>query len=368
MPSWMSALARFSPREVARSLGAISHLQRVTSEHGKRQKDIVRELRAISQQLAQIAEHQHAHQKALDALPELTARVRQCMQLTRYDDRNEGRENVARQQLDVAGIALQVNAAVQRATLHRDPFPHLEIPDLIPQGLYDELVAARPPRIFFEHLPVNRQELSVPLEFAPSYCRFVWNTFYRDVIAPVLVPGLLHRFREDLQELAATSWPGLGSFEGAGVRLEILNSRLLLRRPGYEIKPHRDPRWAFMTVLMYFPRPNEEAYGTHVYRLRHEQEAQSGSPYWMDYNECEFVKTVPGRAQSAVAFLNWRGAHAASIPSDAPADTERYLFQIQIGPDAASKKRLLDRLPTEARERWLAKGERRTDLTLSGAH
>ena len=86
--------------------------------------------------------------------------------------------------------------------------------------------------------------------------------------------------------------------------------------------------------------------------MTEDREAASGSPLWLDYGDCELVKSVPGSAQSALAFLNWNGAHGASIPGDAPAGTERYIYQVQIGPDPASRERLLAQLPSDERAAW----------------
>jgi hypothetical protein len=141
----------------------------------------------------------------------------------------------------------------------------------------------------------------------------------------------------------------------AGVTLRVSNSRLLLRRPGYVIKPHRDPRWAFLTCLVYLPRSaDHESYGTQLYRLRHEPEVTHSSPLWVDRSECELVKDVPARRNTALVFLNSTGAHGASIPSAAPADVERYLFQVQFGVDEETKQRLIDGVPEAARPSWAA--------------
>ena len=43
------------------------------------------------------------------------------------------------------------------------------------------------------------------------------------------------------------------------------------------------------------------------------------------------VREVPGRPNSAVVFLNSTGAHRASIPADAPPETDRYIYQVQFG-------------------------------------
>jgi hypothetical protein len=45
---------------------------------------------------------------------------------------------------------------------------------------------------------------------------------------------------------------------------------------------------------------------------------------------------VPFRPNSAVAFLNWGGAHGADIPTDAPKDTERYSYQFYVSPEPSA--------------------------------
>ena len=151
------------------------------------------------------------------------------------------------------------------------------------------------------------------------------------------------------------SWPDLPN-DGQDLRFTVLNSRLLLRLPGFEIKPHRDPRWAFVTCLIYLPKPTDATvYGTHLYRLVHEREAPSGSPFWLEYADCELVKSVPGSARSALAFVNWSGAHSASMPGDAPAGTHRYLYQLQIGPDSASRERIMTHVAADRRSAWASR-------------
>ena len=139
----------------------------------------------------------------------------------------------------------------------------------------------------------------------------------------------------------------------SGIRLRVSNSRLLLRRPGYVIKPHRDPRWAFLTCLVYLPQTAaHQVYGTQLYRLRREPEVTHSSPLWVDRSECELVKDVPAIRNTAVVFLNSTGAHGASIPTDAPANVERFLYQVQFGVDEETKERLIAGVSDTARSSW----------------
>jgi hypothetical protein len=156
-----------------------------------------------------------------------------------------------------------------------------------------------------------------------------------------------------LDEFVRTSWPRFQSMADAGITLRVINSRLMLRRPGYVIKPHRDPRWAFLTCLVYLPRPTDAvSYGTQLYRLRHEPEVTHSSPLWVDPAECELVDDVPARRNTALVFLNSNGAHGASIPSDAPRDTERYLYQAHLSVDEPTRQRLIDSLSGPSRASW----------------
>ena len=61
-----------------------------------------------------------------------------------------------------ARVAAQLRAVVAAAPLESDPCPHIVLDDLFPDDAYDVLVAAIPPPMFFEHLPVERQDLKVP--------------------------------------------------------------------------------------------------------------------------------------------------------------------------------------------------------------
>ena len=68
---------------------------------------------------------------------------------------------------------------------------------------------------------------------------------------------------------------------------------------------------------------------------------------WVPEDNVEVVREVPGRPNSAVVFLNSTGAHRASIPSDAPPETDRYIYQMQLGPEPAVRAALNARLPAE---------------------
>jgi hypothetical protein len=136
--------------------------------------------------------------------------------------------------------------------------------------------------------------------------------------------------------------------------LHASNGRIMLRRPGYVIPPHRDPRWGFVTCLVYLARPGDnEAHGTQLYRVRDDGEAPSDKPFYVEESRCELVTSVPFRANTMLVFLNSHGAHGASIPADAtPATLERYLYQFRLGPTTGAMNDLLACMPAHKRSAW----------------
>lgn len=120
------------------------------------------------------------------------------------------------------------------------------------------------------------------------------------------------------------------------------------------MKPHRDPKWGFVTALMYLAKPGDsEEYGTQLYRVREDAEATSGSVHYIEPERCELARTVPFRPNSMLVFLNAVGAHGAGIPADAePATLERYLYQFRLGPTTKTISRLVSLMSPEKAALW----------------
>ncbi len=297
--------------------------------------------------------------EALDRLPDLEAKIEQCMVAYQKDARFADRLPAFQSRIDVGRVQAHVRAAVDGAALQRDPCPYLVIDNLLPDDLYDEMLSALPSTVFFKRHDKTREEMQVPFIFAPAFSRLVWDFFMSVAVEQTLVPALTKKFRPVLDEFLAANWPSLGTWEQSQLSLRVGNSRLLLRRPGYVIRPHRDPRWAFLTCLIYLQkRGADHIYGTQLYRLKHEREATHNSPFWVDDRECQLVRDVPGGRNSALIFLNSTGVHGASIPPDAPADLERYVYQAQLSPDEATRRRLIQMLSGEKKAGWANKGNR----------
>jgi hypothetical protein len=255
--------------------------------------------------------------------------------------------------LDLDRIAAHFRTAVDAAPLRDDPFPHVVVEGLFPDDVYDAVVSHLPPRVFFEEAPVNHQEITLPMLVAPRSSRVVWSAVHA-VTSTELVPTLVAKFEPALRRFCAETFPAWNA-ENAGAMppFRLKAARVMLRRPGYLIKPHRDPKWGFLSALVYLARPGDiEDYGTELYAVEGDEDAPSGKPYYVDPARCRLVRTVPFRRNTVLVFLNSAGAHSAQIPLEADPRTERYLYTFRFGPDPATARQMLAGLDADERARW----------------
>ena len=131
----------------------------------------------------------------------------------------------------------------------------------------------------------------------------------------------------------------------------------MLRRPGYRIPPHRDPKWGFITCLIYLAREgDDERWGTQLFTVANDEDAAGASPHWISEARCRLAGEVAFRPNRALVFLNSVGAHGAHIPREAkPANLERYAFQFRIGADRRSIRSVREKLTPEQRAFWSGK-------------
>ena len=347
--SLLNRIALLNPLRVARAAAAVGRLEASSAAMRRDQKAIARQLEEMTKLIQAVQGDLAAVRAKVD---DCEVRVEQCAALYAADAVNERRVARLGERLDGDRVRRHAAAAIANVRLEMDPGAHIVIENLLPDEVADEIVRAVPSSLFFPRQNMKRQEIGVPFFFAPEYSRRVWG-FFADVLEDTILPAVVERFRPALDEFMRKNWPARGSFAGSGVTLGVSNSRIMLRRPGYRIRPHRDPRWAFLTALFYLQkRDDPHAYGTQFYRLRQEREPAHHSAFWIDDEEVELVKDVPARWNSAVIFLNSTGAHGACIPPDAPAGIERFIFQVQFGPDDATKQALVAELEGAGREAW----------------
>jgi hypothetical protein len=231
------------------------------------------------------------------------------------------------------------------------------VDDLLPAAYYDALIAALPPAELFADRPVNKQQLTVPLELAPRYSMEVWRHMAKVVAEGIIRPTMLEKFHEPLSAWLREKLPVLGDQPLTDLRITCSDGRILLRRPGYVIHPHRDPKWGFITCLMYLARKgDDERWGTQLFRVADDEEAEGPRPHWISEERCQLVGDVAFRPNRMLVFLNSVGAHGAHIPADAkPASLERYAYQFRLGADGKSIKAIRAKLTPLQRAFWAGK-------------
>jgi hypothetical protein len=251
---------------------------------------------------------------------------------------------------DADRIAAHINAAFERTPLELDPYPHIVIQNWLPDDVYDRVVAATPASIFFAR---DRDEhWAVPSGIAPLYSRQVWAFVANTIVGQLVHEALNRKFQDAICRYVRGLVPSLP--RDIDLTLHPSDGRIMLRRPGYHLAPHRDPKWGFVTGIVYLAREaDNEAHGTQIYRVRDDAEAPTSRVYYPEPEKCELVKDVPFRANTMLAFLNSEGAHGASIPADAqPPNLERYIYQFRLGPTGKVIKRLTDLMPPEQAAMW----------------
>jgi hypothetical protein len=350
------------PRSLARMqkslddlAGSVGDLKRLVKQQAEQDKAI--HLR-VNQSAARFDEVTSQWQKLCERLDALTLRESQLRAVAaadaRFDEALQGLPAV----LDDRRIIAHVTDAVSRARLELEPLPHAVVTDLFPADFYEALVRGLPPYELFADKPPNRQQLKVPLAYGPVYNRRVWTYLLDVVLERGLQPALVDKFRKPLEEWIATQFPSVGRDPlGPLMELHSTDGRILLRGRGYRIPPHRDPKWGFLTVLLYLPRRGDsERWGTQLYAVDDDDPATSIAPHWIDPDRCRLVVDVPFRRNTALAFLNSHGAHGAFIPEDAePPDLQRYIYQFRIGPTKDAITALVAMLPEDRRSSWEGK-------------
>ena len=252
------------------------------------------------------------------------------------------------------GTARHIARTIREATVHRDPFPYAVIDDVLPKGLYGCLLKGLPPLELFADRPVNKQQLTVPLRLAPVYSQRVWRFLTRIAVPEFIVPAIVEKLRVPVDEWICQNWPAV---QPSSVQFQGSDGRILLRRRGYLIPPHRDPKWGFLTCILYLARREDrEAWGTSLYSVDGDGEARGAAPHWIDPARCRCVTEVAFKRNRMLVFLNSVGAHGAHIPEDAQPETlERYIYQFRIGPTVESMSLLKAALPEDRRPLWAGK-------------
>ncbi len=262
--------------------------------------------------------------------------------------------------LDEKCIVDHVRRAVAAAPLLTDPYEHAIVERVLPDDVYDLLISAIPPVAFFDDKDPIKQNLWFPLEYGPTLSATAWE-FMDDVIARRAIrPAVLEKFHEPLQRHFASMFGTAFTERANQLPQSAFGGRLMLRRPGYHLGPHRDPKRSMLTCLLYLARDGDsDTYGTKIFRVVDDEEAGYKQTYYPEQEgrTCELVKVVPFRRNTMLVSLNSRGAHGATISPDAPADLERYTYQFYVAPLKEALSALLKSLPAAQRAKWRSKAK-----------
>jgi hypothetical protein len=263
--------------------------------------------------------------------------------------------------LDPARVGAHVRSAIESATMCLEPYEHMVVDNLLPPDLYDLLIESIPPEPFFDYHDPIKRNLRFPMDLGPTLSDMAWGFFDEVVTAQMIRPAVLDRFHEPLQHYYDAIFGEEHRGRANDMPLCVNSGRLMLRRRGYHLDPHRDPKHSVLTCLVYFARPgDDEAHGTQIFSVADDTEADYKQTYYPEQagHPCTLVKVVPFRPNSLLVFLNSRGAHGASIPNDAPESLARYSYQFYIGPKKEALGALIRQLPEARRRLWQAKGNR----------
>jgi hypothetical protein len=238
--------------------------------------------------------------------------------------------------------------AVGAAKLETHPGAHMVIEDVLPPDIYALLLDTMPPPDGFDIADSVKANFDPErTTIAPQRSRETWLWFQRDVVDGVLTPLLLDRFRSPVVD-AYRDLFGSALLEDA-LRLpkSAFRGRLMLRRPGYRLKPHRDMRIAALTGLIYFARPGDSAqFGTDLYEIENDVQAPTMKTFYPEScgATAKLARSVPFVGNAALIFINAPGmAHGAGIPRDAGQAT-RYAYQFYVGPPKDEYGRVLRRM------------------------
>jgi hypothetical protein len=209
-----------------------------------------------------------------------------------------------------------VRDKLETAEIHRDPFPHLVIPDLLPEPWFRRLADSVPPLETFEQSK-NGIKADMPLDeddphfaAAPADFRAAWSVLRDDLLRGTIAPVLRQRLEGEIREKYADLFSAELAERIMADGLDASPGRIMARRPGYDLRPHTDPAHFAVTCLLYFTAARDEASGALcLFRPERTPELHDVSTYYPDREEgigAELVKTIPIRENLFVAFLNGR--------------------------------------------------------------
>ena len=282
---------------------------------------------------------------------QLRAVLRRNLELGQLETKLENRMK------DFEGVEEHVRQAFANIEVVPEPFPYAVVENVLPQWLYDSLLTGLPPTELYGDRDVNRQQLTVPFDLAPRYGHLVWKFMAESVVDRILRPLILEAFAPSLHAWIHEAFPAVDLETIAGLPVKASDGRIMYRKRGYYIRPHRDPNWGMITGIFYLAKPgDDERWGTDLYTVDDDVKAPSVTPYWIKEERCHHVRLVENRPNRLLIFLNSKGAHGARIPEGlADAEMERSIYQFKLTPHTSKMRMMISTLPEDEQKAWLGK-------------
>ena len=307
----------------------IENLKALASEQEKRLKTLERRLEANTQNIKEVAKlHKTSTRKIenLDKKAQLIVRVRDHDQLREATDHFQTL-------YPLSAVASHIERAISNAVLVDNPCPHTVIHEVLPENLYSEICANMPPIEFWREGRSGRDNWTIGEDTAPLKHEAAWR-FMNDIVASkIMIPALVSKF----DDYCTTAKPVSKSKDSStsGIDHGMYDGRLMLRRPGYSLEPHVDPRRSLLTALLYMGTSSgNDDYGTKLFTSDREIPRKYSGIYYplREGASCSLSKLVPCRANSMLVFASRLGIHGSDIPSDTdPPTLTRYTYHFFIG-------------------------------------
>jgi hypothetical protein len=343
-------------KEIRSTLKALS---KDTSTGLTRSQNLERALEDLSMQIRTMQESLTGQIKVLaDELQVARLKESQLRAVMQRDLQLESQEGELEERLkDFEGVERHVRQAFAGIEVHQEPFPYAVLDNVLPQWLYDALLTGLPPTELYGDRDVNRQQLTVPFDLAPRYGYRVWEFMAQTVADHIMRPLVIEAFGPSLHAYIHEVFPAVDLDTIRKLPIKSSDGRIMYRKRGYYIRPHRDPNWGMITCIFYLARPGDDPrWGTDLFTVDDDVPAPSVTPYWIKEERCHHVRLVENIPNRLLIFLNSKGAHGARIPEGlADAEMDRSIYQFKLSPRTAGMKMMIATLPEEQQKAWQGK-------------
>lgn len=220
-------------------------------------------------------------------------------------------------------ISVLKNAS--RATVDRDPFPHIVLQPALDDDLYAELAASFPAEELFresETFESNRYyQYSATESLADARVAAVWKEFIRHHVSAEFFAEVSALFPELAGAAGRTSIRFAEPIADVALDCQFFYCSPAVVDATTSRAPHIDRELALFGGMLYFRLPGDRSTGAdlELFRLRDGAKREYGVNRAVPLDSLERVKTIPYAPNTFVLFINGPDAiHGVSPRSIAP--------------------------------------------------